>query len=99
MHTRLIFSNLREMSGNRVLGTTKSYHSAIAVGITGTLICCVGSGAIYCLRRTLASREEVNQIKQEVKQEIKQVKEELKGDIKGNRDLLRRIYGVLTNKN
>lgn len=72
-----------------------SSYGNIVGSVVGAVICSVGSGVFY-LNRTLATREEINQTKQEMKQEVKEVKEELKSDIKENREALQKIYEVLT---
>ena len=84
------------MNGNGVFGIIKSYQS-IAASIAGAIVCSVGSGVLY-LSRTLATRDEINETKQEMKQEIKEVKEELKSEIKENREALKQIYRILTKK-
>ena len=55
-----------------------------------------GHAGLFYLSRSLTTREEINETKQEMKEVIKEVKEELKGDIKENRETLKQIYGLLT---
>ena len=89
-------STLREMNGNGIFGKAGSYQGIVA-SVAGAIVCSVGSGLFY-LTRSLATRQEINEAKQEMKKEIKEVKEELKGDIKENGDTLKQIYGLLTDK-
>lgn len=77
------------MNGNGVLGIAKSYQGTVA-----SIVVTVGSGVLY-LSRSLATREEINETKQEMKKEITEVKTELKSDISENRKTLEKIYDLL----